>query len=107
MTPEGRVKKSVKALLEPYKPRLYCNWPVPAGYGESTLDCFGWLNGHAFAIETKAPGEGLTPRQQLIGDDMARAGAAVFVIGEQMYGDGTEWKYSGEEQLKKWLQRHS
>lgn len=97
MTPEGKVKKRVKAIIETRAlqdgTRIYTNWPVPIGYGESTLDCIGCHRGQFFAIETKAPGKKLTPRQQMVKELMVEAGARVFVI------DGDE----GCQELWTWL----
>lgn len=81
-TPEGLVKTHVKALLAKYKPALYAHWPVQNGMGSPTLDCVGAINGHAFAIETKAPGKKPTARQAVTIADMQDAGIAVFVIDD-------------------------
>lgn len=94
MTPEGKVKKAVKKVLADTERfgYIYSHWPVPSGYGKSTLDCLGAIKGLAFAIETKAPGDKPTPLQLTYIDDMQRAGMVVFVID----GDTTE--------LEKWLE---
>lgn len=81
-TPEGKVKAKVKKLLTAYK--CYQFWPVQMGYGAPTLDCIGWCNGFAFAIETKAPGKKPTKRQLSTAIKMRDAGAPVFII------DGTD-----------------
>jgi hypothetical protein len=62
MTPEGEVKAAVKKALA----ELGCWWymPVPGGYGEPSLDFLCAFEGRMFAIETKAPGKKLTPRQR-------------------------------------------
>jgi len=78
MTPEGRVKKRVKQLLESYGKAVYTHWPVLNGMGKPTLDCIGCANGAYFAIETKAPGEVLTERQGLTRRDIEVAGGTVF-----------------------------
>ena len=64
MTPEGRVKKEIRALLVQYKCWFYM--PVPGGYGEPSLDYLCAYKGKMFAVEAKAPGKRktLTPRQQ-------------------------------------------
>jgi len=79
---EKHVKNQVKKVLansERYG-YIYSNWPVPAGYGSPTLDCFGSINGKFFAVETKAPGKVPTPRQEVTIRDMEMSGAKVFVI---------------------------
>jgi hypothetical protein len=84
VTPEGRVKKKVKALLTENK--AYQFWPVQTGFGAPTLDCIGCHEGEYYAVETKAPG------QQ----------GVVFVIGETQDELG---EYSGMEDLRRWLKR--
>lgn len=78
MTPEGRVKSEVKKQLN--KLGAYHFWPVPTGLGATTLDCLCFLNGHGFAIETKAPGKRLTPRQSVVSKQINDAGNPVFVV---------------------------
>lgn len=79
MTPEGKVKAKVKRLLDHYRPR-YEFWPVPYGYGASTLDCILCYRGQFIAIETKAPGKKPTDRQKMIMRQMVAAGGAVFLV---------------------------
>lgn len=90
MTPEGRVKKKVSALLKSTQ-GVYYFMPVPSGYGESSLDYIGCHMGRSFFIETKAPGKRPTDRQMQTIAAIERAGGAVFVID----GDTTE--------LEQWL----
>lgn len=102
MTPEGKVKKQVKAVIKAYEQYLYGEWPVPGGYGKSGLDFNGCFLGRYFAIETKAPGKELTPRQELTKSRIEAAGGKVFVIGS----DGTsriEHWYSGIDELEHWF----
>jgi hypothetical protein len=80
MTPEGRVKEKVKEVIKAYKPHVYAHWPVMNGMGAPTLDCVGCANGEFFAVETKAEGKDLTPRQRVTQEEMRKAGARVFVI---------------------------
>lgn len=82
VTPEGKVKKMVRELLEGYRSRdkLYYFMPVQGGYGQALLDFYGSHLGRFFAIETKAPGKHLTDRQIIIRDGIIRSGAKVFVI---------------------------
>lgn len=84
MTPEGRVKAKVKAMLKRLQSRMviYVDMPVPGGYGKSGLDFDIIAFGHAIRVETKAAdkmGE-LTPRQRQTAIEMYKAGAAVFLI---------------------------
>jgi hypothetical protein len=77
-TPEAKVKAEVKKLLARYS--VYGHWPVPGGYGAQTLDFLGCINGIFFAIETKAPGQKPTPRQQLTIEAIIKSNGIVFVI---------------------------
>ena len=96
-TPEGKVKTKVKALLKKYG--CYQHWPVQTGYGSACLDCHGSHQGMYFAVETKAPGATLTPRQQVTVEEIEESGGRVFVVGEALI-NGT---YSGMEGLEEWL----
>jgi hypothetical protein len=93
MTPEGRIKLRVKRLLKEYEPDLYYEMPVPSGFGKAGLDfhCCFW--GYYFAVETKAPGKGPTPRQALTIKAIMRSRGSVFVIDSD----------KGVEQLRLWL----
>ena len=78
-TPEGRVKKLVKDLLAEY-PDLYQYWPVPAGFGPSSLDCIVCYRGQFIGIETKAPGKKPTARQDHCIAQMVAAGGKTYVV---------------------------
>jgi hypothetical protein len=78
-TPEGKTKVKVKALLSRY-PGLYTYWPVPSGFGRTTLDCIGCYRGRFFAIEAKAEGKKPTLRQTQELTRMADAMGKTFVI---------------------------
>ena len=78
-TPEGRVKATVRTLLNGY-PGLFQYWPVPSGYGQTTLDILGCYRGQFFSIETKAHGRKPTLRQTGLLNDIERAMGKTFVI---------------------------
>lgn len=99
MTPEGKVKNQVKKLLKKYG--AYQHWPVQTGYGAACLDCHGCYECWYFAVETKAPGKKLTPRQLITKEQIEAAGGAVFVVGESITDSG---EYSGMEELEIWMQ---
>jgi hypothetical protein len=103
MTPEGKVKQKVKAVLKPFMDKgvLWGDWPVPSGYGKGTLDFIGCMNGHFLSIETKAPGKTTTPLQDICIERIERAGGAVFVIGRE--GLKLTWEL---EALETWLHEH-
>jgi hypothetical protein len=96
MTPEGRVKnlinKYLSTLRAPFSGvEIYAEMPVPSGYGKSGLDYTMCLWGHFVAIECKAPGEWLTPRQRSRALEIIAAGGTVFIIsgpsGLQAFAD--------------------
>ena len=80
MTPEGKVKRIIKQILDKYKPTVYYYMPVPGGYGMPSLDYIGCVGGQSFAIEAKRPGAKATSRQRATIDAMVLAGAQVFEI---------------------------
>lgn len=94
MTPEGKVKAKITALLRNYEPDVWFTMPVPSGYGESTLDYIGCVGGVFFAIEAKKPGGKPTERQLLMMNKMELAGGKVFVV------DGE----AGLARLQGWIQ---
>ncbi len=80
MTPEGRVKARIKAVLEGLN--AYWHMPIQNGMGAPTLDFVQvQVPGcPAFAIEAKAPGEEPTARQWRTIKRIRDAGGTVFVI---------------------------
>jgi hypothetical protein len=82
-TPEGRVKKRIKAILDKYRARIYVRMHVPSGYGKQTLDYEGAVFGRAFSIEAKQPLGVLTERQLGTIEDMEAGGVMVFVIEDE------------------------
>jgi hypothetical protein len=102
MTPEGRVKKKLKLLLDNYDGRIYVNWPVPHGYGSPVLDCWGAINGAPFAIECKAPGKPEKPRQAGTAENMRVGGIATFVTD----WDGKDGDELSMQRIKLWMDDH-
>lgn len=99
-TPESRVKSKVKELLAKYT--IYGNWPVPGGYGTPMLDFVGCYRGWFFAIETKAEGEVLTPRQEFVAEQIREAEGLVFIVtGLNHERDPDSWQ--GWTSLANWL----
>ena len=80
MTPERKVKTTIRQVLDLHRPDIYYDMPVPSGYGKSTLDFIGCYYGRFFAIEAKALGEPPRPRQEGTIEDMRLAGGQVFVV---------------------------
>lgn len=81
-TPEGKVKKMVRDVLDPYRDRgeLTYDMVVPTGYGPTMLDFVGNHMGRYFEIETKAPGKHPTDRQTDRINRVRAAKGKVFVI---------------------------
>lgn len=83
MTPEGKVKKQIKAVLDRH--RCYYFMPVQNGMGAPGLDFHCTVpGGMSLNIEAKAPGKKPTARQLLTMEAMRSAGAYTIVV------DGTE-----------------
>lgn len=81
MTPEGKVKAKVKTLLNAQG--VAFDMPVPSGFGKQQLDfCPCSVDGHLLIIETKAPGEWLTPLQRITALRWLKTGASVFVVSD-------------------------
>ena len=93
MTPEGKIKQSITAVLKSFGDRVYYHMPVPGGYGRSALDYLGFAAGLGFAVEAKRRGKEPTERQAGVIAAMEKAGAKVFVV------DG----YQGLAELERWL----
>ncbi len=78
MTPEGKVKVAVKAVLSRHSAFWHC--PVQNGMGDPSLDFVCCHKGRYFAVETKAAGKVLTRRQEVTAADINIAGGVVFVV---------------------------
>ena len=78
-TPEGAVKRKLRKLLQQYQ-GVYTYWPVPSGFGKTTLDVLGCYRGLFFNVETKAPGKKPTLRQQVELETIGYAMGKSFVI---------------------------
>jgi len=93
MTPEGRAKAKVRAILSKY-PSMYTYWPVPSGFGRTTIDVIGCYRGHFFAVEVKGEGKKPTLRQTQELASMAKAMGKTFVIvgdSDPALGDLQRW----------------
>jgi len=95
MTPEGRIKGKVKIVLDKAFPSEYpCYYEMLSthGYGKPGLDFTCCMFGRFVSIETKAPGEWLTPRQRLTALSILKSGGKVFIIsGEEGLGALQRW----------------
>lgn len=92
-TPEAAVKQKLRKLFQNYTD-LYTYWPVPTGYGSTTLDVLGCYRGRFFVVETKAEGKKPTLKQQIALTAAEAAMAKTFVIGginSPSYDELTRW----------------
>ena len=96
VTPEGKVKKLVVALLAEFnivnakdagRELKSSGWyfcPGQNGYGVKGIpDFVGHYLGKFFAVETKAPGKIPTGFQELQIAEILRSGGAVFVVDDE------------------------
>jgi hypothetical protein len=85
MTPEGKVKKEVKKLLERFS--VYYYMPVPGGYGKAGKgDFICCVAGYFLAIETKKDKGELTELQDEDRKDIERSKGIKVKIGPQDLG---------------------
>ncbi len=102
-TPENKVKQMVRGVLDEFSEdiqigqfhvkTLYQFWPVPSGFGASSLDCIVCYYGLALYIETKAPKKRPTPRQDLTIAEIVGSGGMTMVIDSK----------EGCDLLRQWL----
>lgn len=78
-TPEAHVKVKLRRILAKYD-GMFTYWPVPTGFGSTTLDVLGCYRGRFFAVETKAAGKKPTLRQTGELQKIERAMGKTFVI---------------------------
>jgi hypothetical protein len=91
MTPEGKVKSSVRKLLARYQ-GMYSYWPVPGGFGRATVDVIGCYRRRFFAAEVKAPGKKPTLRQtQTLAEVQAAMGKTFIVDGDDGIEEMRQW----------------
>lgn len=80
MTPEGKVKKEIKAYLDEIG--AYHFWPVQTGYGKRTVDCLACIKSKFWAIEVKAPGKHPDKFQLTLMDDITRKGGKAICVDD-------------------------
>lgn len=95
-TPEGKIKDELKALLATKGEQLHALWPVQNGMGTPALDVHICYKGRYLAIETKAPGKHMTPRQVVTATKLHKAGAKTILID----GSDAHW-----QELLDWFNR--
>lgn len=72
VTPEGKVKKEIKAWLDVQN--VYYFMPVQTGYGRRTVDILLCWRGRFVAVEVKRPGSNAKKFQARIIDAVEKAG---------------------------------
>jgi len=93
VTPEGKVKAKVVALLKQHGAYWHC--PVQNGMGKPSLDFVGCHNSRFFAVETKAGDKQPTPRQEQTIKEIQLAKGVCFVVND----------VSGLPDLDEWLKK--
>jgi len=89
-TPEARVKKAVRKVLE--EVGAYSFWPVQMGLGARTVDVLVCHKSKFFGFEIKAPGEKPTALQSLCMRKIREAGGETLVIDSvEMAGHLKDW----------------
>ena len=82
MTPEGRVKAKVKAILKRYR-NVWYFMPVSGGYGKHGVpDFVCCICGGFIGVECKAGRGDVTHLQAQCHLDITAAGGVVFVVNE-------------------------
>lgn len=82
MKNEGDVKKHVKAILQA-TPKCYWFMPSANGFGRAGIpDFVGWVDGHAFVIETKFGSNDCTQHQLIELNKATVAGAKTWLVRE-------------------------
>jgi len=81
VTPEGKVKAKVRALLNRYE--IEFAMPVQTGMGKQFLDFVCCWRGLRLDIETKAPNGALTPLQRATCVKLLNVRAKVFIISNE------------------------
>lgn len=95
MTPEGKVKKAVRKLLD--AAGAYYFLPATHGYGSSgTPDIVACLKGRFIGIECKAGDNQTTALQEKSLQRIRDTGGVALVINEHTLGEL-------EKELKKWI----
>jgi len=86
MTPEGRVKKKLRDILDDNN--MYYFMPATGGYGRSGVpDIVGCVSGKFFAIECKAPGGRVTALQQREIENIIASGGVAFIYDGSISAD--------------------
>jgi len=83
-TPEAKVKTKLKRYFAEERKNgheLYFYWPVPTGFGETTLDCLCCYDGKFIGIECKREGiRKPTPRQAAVMARIRAAGGVTYLV---------------------------
>lgn len=106
MTPEGRIKKNVKVMLDLFGRDQWRFMPVQTGFGSVAHDFILCFRGHFISFETKRAGKDLTPLQKGTRSAMWDAGGIVLRISNpdelkaaQQILDKLEWVHGRRDQI--------
>ena len=81
MTPEGRVKQAIKAVLARHG--AYWHMPVQNGMGAPSLDFVVCHKGSFIGVEAKAPGGKPTARQRHTMQRISAAGGETLCVSSE------------------------
>lgn len=82
-TPEGKVKRAVKEVLNKFGSRCHYFMPMTGGYGRSgEPDFICCIDGYFIAIETKSGNNKPTPLQEAMLHEIRFAGGTAMVVNE-------------------------
>ena len=86
MTPEAKVKKKVKLVLDELG--AYHFFPLMGGFGRAGVpDIIGCYKGHFFAIECKAGKNTTTALQDRELEKIRKAGGVAIIVNEENIED--------------------
>lgn len=85
VTPEGKVKDSIKKIIDKY-PSAWYFMPIPA-YHRGIPDFIGVYRGIFFAIEAKAGKGKLTALQRLVKTSISNTRGIYLVVNEENVAD--------------------
>jgi hypothetical protein len=95
MTPEAKVKKKIKEILDYYNAWYFC--PAQNGYGRAGIpDFVGCYKGKFFAVEAKAAYNKTTALQDRELKAIADAGGGSFIIREDTLDYLHDWFRSAD-----------
>lgn len=83
LTPEGKVKREIRKVLDKYKPHLWYFMPSSRAFGTAGVpDFVCCVKGRFIGVEAKAGRGKLSPLQSAVLDSIIKADGLAFVVYE-------------------------